>query len=167
MTIIVQTDDNVNFQTLGGLKDSISARLDREFEASDLNDFIYLAEREMERVLLVPYREVYSTMSITAAIESLPAAFKNMRRLTLLTDPKRMLDPVAPAVLEDRLRAHPLVSQCIVVGDQKPFVAALITLDAEMWPLWAPTHGLENVSIEEARTSEESVVFKLPRQLVA
>ncbi|WP_353508821.1 AMP-binding protein [Intrasporangium sp.] len=59
---------------------------------------------------------------------------------------------VAPAVLEDRLRAHPLVSQCIVVGDQKPFVAALITLDAEMWPLWAPTHGLENVPLEEART---------------
>ena len=59
---------------------------------------------------------------------------------------------VAPAVLEDRLRAHPLVSQCIVVGDQKPFVGALITLDAEMWPLWAPAHGVENVSIEEART---------------
>ena len=59
---------------------------------------------------------------------------------------------VAPAVLEDRLRAHPLVSQCIVVGDQKPFIGVLITLDAEMWPLWAPTHGLENVSFEEART---------------
>jgi long-chain acyl-CoA synthetase len=59
---------------------------------------------------------------------------------------------VAPAVLEDRLRAHPLVSQCIVVGDQKPFVGALITLDAEMWPLWAPAHGLENLPIEEART---------------
>ena len=59
---------------------------------------------------------------------------------------------VAPAVLEDRLRAHPLVSQCIVVGDQKPFIGALITLDAEMWPLWAPSHGLENLSIEEART---------------
>ena len=39
---------------------------------------------------------------------------------------------VAPAVLEDRLRAHPLVSQCIVVGDQKPFIAALVTLDEEM-----------------------------------
>ena len=33
-------------------------------------------------------------------------------------------------MLEDRLRAHPLVSQCIVVGDQKPFIAALVTLDA-------------------------------------
>jgi long-chain acyl-CoA synthetase len=59
---------------------------------------------------------------------------------------------VAPAVLEDRIRAHPLVSQCVVVGDQKPYIGALITLDAEMWPLWAPTHGLENVSLEEART---------------
>jgi long-chain acyl-CoA synthetase len=59
---------------------------------------------------------------------------------------------VAPAVLEDRLRAHPLVSQCIVVGDQKPFIAALVTLDAEMWPLWASAHGVEGVSLEEART---------------
>jgi long-chain acyl-CoA synthetase len=41
---------------------------------------------------------------------------------------------VAPAVLEDRLRAHPLVSQCVVVGDQKPFIGALVTLDAEMFP---------------------------------
>ena len=40
-------------------------------------------------------------------------------------------------MLEDRLRAHPLVSQCIVVGDQKPFIAALVTLDAEMLPAWA------------------------------
>lgn len=59
---------------------------------------------------------------------------------------------VAPAVLEDRLRAHPVVSQCIVVGDQKPFIAALVTLDAEMWPLWSKNEGLENVSLEAART---------------
>jgi long-chain acyl-CoA synthetase len=59
---------------------------------------------------------------------------------------------VAPAVLEDRLRAHPLVSQCIVVGDQKPFVGVLITLDEEMWPGWAKTHGLEDVTIDQART---------------
>ncbi len=59
---------------------------------------------------------------------------------------------VAPAVLEDRLRAHPLVSQCIVVGDQKPYIAALITLDAEMWPLWAKNHGLDGVSSEAARS---------------
>ena len=38
---------------------------------------------------------------------------------------------VAPAVLEDRLRAHPLVSQCMVVGDGQPFIAALVTLDPE------------------------------------
>ena len=41
---------------------------------------------------------------------------------------------VAPAVLEDRIRAHPLVSQVVVVGDQRPFIGALITLDPEGVP---------------------------------
>lgn len=40
---------------------------------------------------------------------------------------------VAPAVLEDRVRAHPYVSQCLVVGDGKPFIAALVTIDTESW----------------------------------
>jgi long-chain acyl-CoA synthetase len=48
---------------------------------------------------------------------------------------------VAPAVLEDRLRAHPLVSQCMVVGDQQPFIACLVTLDAEAVAPWAQTRG--------------------------
>ena len=43
---------------------------------------------------------------------------------------------VAPAVLEDRLRADPLVSQCVVVGDAKPFIGCLVTLDAEALPGW-------------------------------
>jgi len=61
---------------------------------------------------------------------------------------------VAPAVLEDRLRAHPLVSQCIVVGDQKPFIAALVTLDPEMYPAWAKNNGIEGVTIEQAREND-------------
>ncbi len=44
---------------------------------------------------------------------------------------------VAPAVLEDRLRANWLVSQCMVVGDAKPFIAALVTIDPESFPAWA------------------------------
>jgi long-chain acyl-CoA synthetase len=48
---------------------------------------------------------------------------------------------VAPAALEDRIRAHVLVSQCMVVGDGRPFVGALITLDAEALPAWAERHG--------------------------
>ncbi len=61
---------------------------------------------------------------------------------------------VAPAVLEDRLRAHPLVSQCIVVGDQKPFIAALVTLDAEMLPAWTRNHGLGELTVDQARDHE-------------
>jgi long-chain acyl-CoA synthetase len=48
---------------------------------------------------------------------------------------------VAPAGLEDRIRAHALVSQCIVVGDQKPFIGALITLDQEALPGWLKLQG--------------------------
>ena len=48
---------------------------------------------------------------------------------------------VAPAVLEDRLRSHALISQCMVVGDGKPFVAALITLDPEALGPWKERHG--------------------------
>ncbi len=48
---------------------------------------------------------------------------------------------VAPAVLEDRLRGHLLVDQCMVVGDGRPFIAALVTLDPETVPGWAERHG--------------------------
>jgi long-chain acyl-CoA synthetase len=47
---------------------------------------------------------------------------------------------IAPAVLEDRLRSHGLISQCMVVGDGKPFVAALITLDTEAFEQWKERH---------------------------
>lgn len=43
---------------------------------------------------------------------------------------------VAPALLEDQLRAHPLISQALVVGDAKPFVGALITIDPEAFNGW-------------------------------
>jgi long-chain acyl-CoA synthetase len=58
---------------------------------------------------------------------------------------------VAPALLEDRLRSHPLVSQVVVVGDQRPFIGALVTLDAEMLPGWLATHDLPNMPVSEAR----------------
>lgn len=48
---------------------------------------------------------------------------------------------VAPAGLEDQVRAHPLVSQCLVVGDGRPFVAALVTLDPDAVAPWADAHG--------------------------
>jgi long-chain acyl-CoA synthetase len=47
---------------------------------------------------------------------------------------------VAPAVLEDRLRAHPLVSQCVVVGDGRPYIACLLTLDPQALASWQHRH---------------------------
>ena len=57
---------------------------------------------------------------------------------------------VAPSILEDRLRAHALVSQCMVVGDQKPFIAALVTLDAEMLPTWLANSGKPPMDVAQA-----------------
>jgi long-chain acyl-CoA synthetase len=48
---------------------------------------------------------------------------------------------VAPAVLEDQIRAHPLISQCMVVGDGRPFIACLVTLDPEALEFWKKQHG--------------------------
>ncbi|MEY3250605.1 MAG: hypothetical protein RLZZ27_713 [Actinomycetota bacterium] len=56
---------------------------------------------------------------------------------------------VAPAVLEDRLRSHPLISQCMVVGDNKPFIAALITIDPDAIKPWAVANKKEGASISE------------------
>ena len=58
---------------------------------------------------------------------------------------------VAPAMLEDQIRADALVSQCLVVGEQRPFIAALVTLDEEALPKWAEHHGLPaSISLEDA-----------------
>jgi long-chain acyl-CoA synthetase len=48
---------------------------------------------------------------------------------------------VAPAVLEDRINAHPLVNLSMVVGDKQPYIAALLTIDPEALPHWLSTHG--------------------------
>ncbi|CAN2204317.1 FAA1 Long-chain acyl-CoA synthetases (AMP-forming) [Candidatus Nanopelagicaceae bacterium] len=54
---------------------------------------------------------------------------------------------VAPAVLEDRLRAHPLVSQCMVVGDNQPFIASLITIDQDMLKGWIAANNKTGATI--------------------
>jgi long-chain acyl-CoA synthetase len=62
---------------------------------------------------------------------------------------------VVPAMLEERVRAHPLVSQCLLVGDRQPFVAALVTIDQEAWPKWLAEHGRPTTtSVAEMRDDQ-------------
>jgi long-chain acyl-CoA synthetase len=68
---------------------------------------------------------------------------------------------VAPAVLEDRLRAHPLISQCMVVGDRRPFVSCLITLDLEMLGHWAKRHGKPSDSTPADLASDPDLLADL------
>ncbi len=60
---------------------------------------------------------------------------------------------VAPALLEDRLRGHPLVSQVVVVGDARPFIGALVTIDPEGLPGWLTRHNLPPMDVTEASTN--------------
>ncbi|WP_125105739.1 MULTISPECIES: AMP-dependent synthetase/ligase [Gulosibacter] len=63
---------------------------------------------------------------------------------------------VAPATFEDPIRADTIVGECVVVGDQKPFISAVITLDPEMLPKWLETQGLDpNLSLAEAAENDK------------
>ncbi len=62
---------------------------------------------------------------------------------------------VAPAPLEDRLRAHPLISQAMVVGDNQPFIAAMIAIDADAFPSWAEDNDLAGSSIADLVDNEK------------
>jgi long-chain acyl-CoA synthetase len=62
---------------------------------------------------------------------------------------------VAPAPLEDRLRAHPLISQAIVVGDTRPFIAAMVTLDEDALGVWMRDRFAEEIPIAELISGPE------------
>ncbi len=74
---------------------------------------------------------------------------------------------VSPTILEDRLRAHPLVSQCIVVGDNQPFIGALVTLDPESTPLWCQTHDLPRDSTIEVLRDNPQLYEEISRAVAA
>ena len=74
---------------------------------------------------------------------------------------------VAPAALEDPIRANPIVDQVIVVGDQKPFIGALIALDPEMLPVWLNNNGEDpNMPLEQA-AEHPKVLAELQRAVDA
>ncbi len=64
---------------------------------------------------------------------------------------------VAPAVLEDRLRAHPLVSQCMVVGDNQPFIASLITVDQDMLKGWIAANNKSGATLDTLRNDPDLI----------
>ncbi|MGX1694291.1 AMP-dependent synthetase/ligase [Microbacterium keratanolyticum] len=62
---------------------------------------------------------------------------------------------VAPAALEDPIRSNPIVGQVVVVGDQRPFISALVTLDSEMLPTWLANNGLPaDMSLADAAKND-------------
>ncbi|MFE9834308.1 AMP-dependent synthetase/ligase [Streptomyces sp. NPDC005551] len=56
---------------------------------------------------------------------------------------------VSPGVLEERVRDHPLVAQCVVVGNDRPYIAALVTLDSEAVDHWLQMRGKQRMTPSE------------------
>jgi long-chain acyl-CoA synthetase len=71
---------------------------------------------------------------------------------------------VAPAVIEDRIRAHALIAECMVVGDGRPFVGALVTVDEEFLPSWAAECGKEGQT-REALLRDPDLLAELQRTI--
>lgn len=73
---------------------------------------------------------------------------------------------VSPDVLQDALSTHPLISQCVVVGDARPYIGAVLSLDSEMLPIWLKNKGLkpmapsEAMKLPEVRQSLERALHK-------
>ena len=68
---------------------------------------------------------------------------------------------VAPAVIEDRLRSHALVSQCMVVGDRRPYVACLVTLDEEALQHWSGQHGKSEHAVASELREDPDLVAEI------
>jgi long-subunit acyl-CoA synthetase (AMP-forming) len=62
---------------------------------------------------------------------------------------------ISPANLEAKLKAHPLIGTACVIGDDKPFLSALIVLDADVAPAWAAQQGIEDTSLEALAANDE------------
>ncbi len=71
---------------------------------------------------------------------------------------------ISPANLEAALKMIPLVAQACAIGDQRPFVSALVVLDTEVAPVWAKEHGIEASSLEEL-AAHPAVVAEVDRGL--
>ncbi|MBW8483325.1 AMP-dependent synthetase/ligase [Actinomadura parmotrematis] len=72
---------------------------------------------------------------------------------------------IAPSMIENHLKEHPLVGQALAFGDRRPYVVALITLDGEVAPVWAAAHGVDTTDL--AALAEHPVVLAEVAQAVA
>ena len=72
---------------------------------------------------------------------------------------------VAPAPIEDPLRAHPLVGQVVVIGDSKPFISALISLDPDMVTVWSQNNGIEKKLTLAEATKHPVIIAEIQKSI--
>jgi len=62
---------------------------------------------------------------------------------------------ISPANLEAKLKAHPMIGTACVIGDEKPFLSALIVLDPDVAPAWAAQHGIADTSLDALAANDQ------------
>ncbi|MBK5290015.1 MAG: long-chain fatty acid--CoA ligase [Acidimicrobiia bacterium] len=73
---------------------------------------------------------------------------------------------ISPANLESALKAQPLIGQVCVIGDQRPFISALVVLDPDVAPVWAKAHRID-ASDPAALADDPDVLAEVDRQVAA
>jgi long-chain acyl-CoA synthetase len=72
---------------------------------------------------------------------------------------------ISPANIEAALKAFPLIGQACVIGDNKPFISALLVLDSEIAPAWAKQHGIDASGGLAALAANEDVVAEVEKEV--
>lgn len=114
MTIVLPTSDNINFQNYPGLIASIESRMDRTDLTADIPNWIYLAEREMERRLEGPYRETVGTVAADSESTPLPGDYKMARAVALVDGPP--LTQITPAAMLGTTNCSGRPSHYAIIG---------------------------------------------------
>jgi long-chain acyl-CoA synthetase len=69
---------------------------------------------------------------------------------------------ISPKILEEKLKEEPIISQAVLIGDRKPFISALITVDSGAYEIWAKKNGLDRLSFSDAIESP-ALIAKIQR----
>lgn len=146
----VNTPDQVRIGTVGRPLPGVSVRISREGEILLKGTSVFSGYHNREEETAAALQDGWLRTGDIGELDELGFLRITGRSKELLVTAAGK--NVSPAVLEDRLRAHPLISQCIVVGDGRPYIAALVTLDSEMLPTWAAHNGIAGLTVDQART---------------
>ena len=144
-TVTASPADRVRFGTLGQPVPGTSVRIARDGEIWVRGGQVFAGYHNDPAGTALSLRDGWlATGDLGSLDEDGYLTLTGRKKDVLVTSSGRS---ISPCLLEDRIRRHPLVSQCVVVGNDRPFVGALITLDPEATEHWLALHRKERLAL--------------------